>query len=150
VAGESKISTVGLGYGLNYRGYNIVDLANHSTFEEVLYLLLFERMPTKNELDSFVKKIASMRDIPAPLAEVLERIPKDAHPMDVMRCISSFLGTLEPEGPKHDQISIAVRLIAVFGPCLLYWYHFHKDGKRIKGSTGPTDSVALNFMKLFL
>lgn len=45
-AGDSKISTVGTGYGLNYRGYNIIDLAKYSTFEEVFYLLLFERLPT--------------------------------------------------------------------------------------------------------
>lgn len=46
VAGDSKISTVGIGGGLNYRGYNINELAEKSTFEEVLYLLLFERLPT--------------------------------------------------------------------------------------------------------
>lgn len=46
-AGNSKISTVGTGEGLNYRGYNIKDLAEHSTFEEVFYLLLFDRLPTK-------------------------------------------------------------------------------------------------------
>jgi 2-methylcitrate synthase len=45
VAGDSKICTVGAGLGLNYRGYNIDDLARHSTFEEVFYLLLFERLP---------------------------------------------------------------------------------------------------------
>jgi 2-methylcitrate synthase len=50
-AGDSKISTVGKGYGLNYRGYNVEDLASHSTFEEVFYLLLWERLPSKSELD---------------------------------------------------------------------------------------------------
>lgn len=55
VAGDSKISTVGLGYGLNYRGYNIIELAEKSTFEEVFYLLLFERLPLKKELSDFVQ-----------------------------------------------------------------------------------------------
>ena len=54
-AGDSKISTVGTGTGLNYRGYNIIDLAAHSTFEEVFYLLLFERLPLQDELTAFVK-----------------------------------------------------------------------------------------------
>ena len=54
-AGDSKISTVGKGLGLNYRGFSIEDLAQHSTFEEVYYLLLFERLPTSSELDIFVK-----------------------------------------------------------------------------------------------
>ena len=45
VAGDSKIATVGLGNGLNYRGYNVEELAEKSTFEEVFYLLLYERLP---------------------------------------------------------------------------------------------------------
>jgi 2-methylcitrate synthase len=62
-AGDSKVSTVGKGLGLNYRGYSIEELANNSTFEEVFYLLLFERLPTQDELDSFVKEIAGRRTI---------------------------------------------------------------------------------------
>ena len=41
-----------------------------------------------------------------------------------------------------------MRLVALFGPCLLYWHHFHASGKRLEGFTGPTDTVAMNFMKL--
>jgi 2-methylcitrate synthase len=70
--------------------------------------------------------------------------------MDVMRCVSSFMGTLEEESKTNGPIDISIRLVALFGPALLYWYHFHKSGIRIDGYTGPTDSVALNFMKLFL
>lgn len=84
------------------------------------------------------------------LKQILERVPATAHPMDVMRCVSSILGTLEPEdGKEFNQIGIAVRLVALFGPCLLYWHHFHRSGLRINGFTGTSDSVALNFMKLF-
>jgi 2-methylcitrate synthase len=72
VAGDSKISTVGFGYGLNYRGYNIVELAEKSTFEEVFYLLLFERLPLKKELNDFIREIASKRYIPMGLKKVLE------------------------------------------------------------------------------
>jgi 2-methylcitrate synthase len=70
-AGDSKIATVGLGSGLNYRGYNINELAEHSTFEEVFYLLLFERLPTRNELDTFIERIANQRYIPMHLKQVL-------------------------------------------------------------------------------
>ena len=70
--------------------------------------------------------------------------------MDVMRCVASFLGTIEEETPSNGPIEISIRLVAIFGPALLYWYHWHKSGIRIDGYTGPTDSVALNFMKLFL
>ena len=96
-AGDSKISTVGKGTGLNYRGYNIEDLAANSTFEEVFFLLLFERLPTQAELDHFVKEISELRHIPESLAKVLELVPKTTHPMDVMRTVCSFLGNVEPE-----------------------------------------------------
>jgi len=72
--------------------------------------------------------------------------------MDVMRCVSSFLGTLEEENIKggNGPIEISIRLVGVFGPALLYWHHYHKSGIRIDGYTGPEDTVAMNFMKLFL
>lgn len=151
VAGDSRIATVGIGNGLNYRGYGITDLAEKSTFEEVFYLLLYERLPLQPELDAFVEEIASKRYIPAMLKQILERIPSTAHAMDVMRCVSSVLGTLEPEGAHAESTAdkIAIRLVALFGPCLLYWYHFHKNGLRIQGYTGKKDTVALNFLKLF-
>jgi 2-methylcitrate synthase len=80
---------------------------------------------------------------------VLEQIPASAHPMDVMRCISSFLGTIAPEDEKSNTpTQISILLVALFGPCLLFWHHFHTSGIRIEGYTGPLDSVASNFMKL--
>lgn len=149
VAGDSKIATVGLGSGLNYRGYNINELAENSTFEEVFYLLLFETLPTQIELDAFTERIARQRYIPMHLKQVLENIPANAHPMDVMRCVSSVLGTLEPENAEEfNQVSISIRLVALFGPCLLYWHHFHRSGLRLEGFTGAKDTVATNFMKL--
>jgi len=59
--------------------------------------LLYERLPNTTELDEFFKLIAKQRKIPDALKHVLELIPKTAHPMDIMRCVSSFLGTIEPE-----------------------------------------------------
>lgn len=52
--------------------------------------------------------------------------------MDIMRTISSVMGILEPETDKNDQVSITLRLIGMFGPALLYWYHFTTNGLRIK------------------
>lgn len=150
IAGDSKISTVGIGEGLNYRGYNIKDLAEKSTFEEVLYLLLNERLPLQQELDEIIRKISQLRDIPPNLQAILENLPANSHPMDVLRTTCSALGTLEPESPSNNQFEITIRLIAIFGPALLYWYHFHKSkGQlKIKTNTGANDSVASNFVKL--
>lgn len=148
IVGDSKISTVGTGAGLTYRGYNIKDLADHSTFEEVVFLLLKERLPSKEELDQLIRHMSSLRDIPSSLKNILENIPSTADPMDVMRTACSALGTLEPENEKNDQVQIAIRLIALFGPVLLYWHHFHVNKIRIQTYTGEYDTVASNFIKL--
>lgn len=150
IAGESKISTVGLGFGLNYRGYSIEDLARHCSFEEVAYLLLLGSLPTLPELTQFKKRVCASRTLPSSLKTVIELMPKTAHPMEVTRTIASFLGVIEPEGPKNDQLSIAIRLIAVFGPAICYWYHYSNFGRRIEEHTGENDSIAANFMKILL
>lgn len=88
---------MGLGVGLNYRGYSIEDLSENCIFEEVLYLLIFKVLPTQEQLKKLRQQIASKRTLPAPLKKILELLPKDANPMDVMRTISSVMGILEPE-----------------------------------------------------
>ena len=131
VAGESAICTVGKeGVGLNYRGYSIHDLAERATFEEVAYLLIHQKLPTVAELDHYRKRLVSKRELPPALKVVLEQIPREAHPMDVLRTGCSMLGTLEPESTSNKQEQIADRLLAAFPGMLLYWYHFHKNGKK--------------------
>ena len=150
IAGETAIATVGIsGAGLNYRGYRIEDLARYSTFEEVTYLLLNKKLPTKQQYEDFCKELWSLRTLPNGLKQILEAIPKEAHPMDVMRTIASSMGLYEPEKEDNsNQLQCVMRLVAVFGPALLYWYHFSISGIRIDPQTGPEDSVAVNFVKL--
>ena len=148
IAGRTAIATVGKeGKGLTYRGYSINDLAEQATFEEVAYLLVYGRLPTKPELSDYKEKLRNLRALPQPLKTVLEQVPGKAHPMDVMRTGCSALGTLEPEGESRDQISVANRLIACFSSILLYWHHFHASGKRIDPETGD-DSSAGHFLHL--
>jgi 2-methylcitrate synthase len=149
--GESSICTVGQGLGLNYRGYDIQDLAEKcECFEEVAYLLLHGELPTRAELDNYIRYMASLRDLPASLKVVLENTPPTAHPMDVLRSTVSVLGTLEPESTMDAAtgVKIGERLIAVQGPALLYWHHFHHSKQRINPNTKPTDTIARNFLKL--
>lgn len=130
--GSTTISTVGKsGLGLTYRGYDIHDLAEQTQFEEVAYLLIYGTLPTKNELRVYQEKLVKLREIPNALKTVLETIPAFAHPMDVLRTGCSLLGNLEPESPQNTQENIANRLIACMPGILLYWYHFHKNGKRL-------------------
>src|SRR5678816_2188066 len=86
VAGRTAISTVGKeGVGLTYRGYSIDELAEKATFEEVAFLLLYEHLPDAIELDSYRKTLASLRGLPTALKTVLEQLPANTHPMDVLR-----------------------------------------------------------------
>lgn len=141
VAGQTALCTVGKeGAGLTYRGYDVRDLAKTcQSFEEVAYLLWYGKLPNQAELDAYVARLKSMRDLPQALKEVLERIPASAHPMDVMRTGVSVLGTLEPELSFDQQLDVADRLLASMPAMLLYWYHFSHNGKRIDCVTDEPD-----------
>jgi 2-methylcitrate synthase len=135
-AGETEISTVGIeGNNLRYRGYNVKDLAENSTFYEVAYLILRGRLPTEAELDRWTERLLGMRAVPQPLKDVLERIPANAHPMDVLRTGVSFLGNIEEEGDFSRELRVAERLLAVMPSILLYWYRYSHDNVRIETET---------------
>jgi len=147
-AGQTALCTVGQeGAGLTYRGYDIYDLSNNASFEEVAFLLLHGHLPTRTELDGYVEKIKENRGLPDALATVLEMIPADAHPMDVLRTGVSFLGNVEPEGDFSHQADVADRLLACLPSMLLYWHRFHVDGVRINTETND-DSVAGHFLHM--
>jgi 2-methylcitrate synthase len=142
-AGQTSISTVGKeGLGLTYRGYSIEDLAEKSTFEEVAYLLIYRELPDRNELEDYRKRLVSLRGLPDDLKAVLEKLPPQTNPMDVLRTGCSVLGCLEPEGPKREPVQIANRLLSAFPSILLYWYQFHKQGNRIETQTNDPGIAA--------
>lgn len=147
-AGETALCTVGKeGAGLTYRGYDIYDLADNASFEEVAYLLMHGSLPNRRELDRYIEKLKSLRGLPDRLREVLEMLPADTHPMDVLRSGVSVLGNFEPEGDFANQSDVADRLLACLPSMLLYWHRFHADGKRIDVQTGD-DSVSGHFLHL--
>jgi 2-methylcitrate synthase len=148
VAGQTAIATVGKeGKGLNYRGYSIHDLAENATFEETSYLLIYGKLPNLEELALYRAKLKRLRGLPADLKTVLEQLPANAHPMDVMRTGCSALGTMESEAEGHNQTDIADRLISCFASMLLYWHHFSQNGTRIETETND-DSIAGHFLHL--
>jgi len=147
-AGRTAICSCGVeGMGLNYRGYDILELAEESTFEEVAYLLLRGELPKRKQLEVFKNQLARLRDLPQELKDVLERIPKATHPMDVMRTGCSMLGTLEPEADFKEQQQVADRLLAAFPSILMYWHQFVTHGKRIDTVTDD-DTLAGHLLHL--
>jgi 2-methylcitrate synthase len=151
VAGNTALCTVGrTGNDLHYRGYDILDIADVCEFEEIAHLLVHEKLPTAAELAAYKTRLKALRAVPQPIREILERIPGTAHPMDVMRTAVSALGTVEPEGDRHDANdarAIADRLMASLGSMLLYWHHWCRRSKRIDVETAD-DSIGGHFLHL--
>ena len=150
-AGNTALCTVGrTGNDLHYRGYDILDFATASEFEEIAYLLVHGKLPNTAELASYKAKLKALRGIPASVKAVLEQLPASAHPMDVMRTAVSALGCALPEKDDHNSAGakdIADRLIASLGSMLLYWYHFAVNGKRIDVETDD-GSIGGHFLHL--
>jgi 2-methylcitrate synthase len=147
IVGDTAISTVGKeGVGLTYRGYDIHDLAAHSTFEEVAYLLIYGELPTLDQLAAYRKKLIKLRGIPNEIKLLLETIPSTAHPMEVLRTCVSMLGTLEDQSIGAG--NIADRLIACTPSMLLYWYQYHLNNIRIETSRCDEDNIAGYFLEL--
>ena len=150
-AGNTALCTVGrTGNDLHYRGYDILDFATSSEFEEIAYLLVHGKLPNRAELAGYKAKLKSLRGVPASVKAVLEQLPASAHPMDVMRTGVSALGCALPEKDDHNHPGardIADRLMASLGSMLLYWYHFAVNGKRIEVETDD-DSIGGHFLHL--
>lgn len=150
-AGNTALCTVGRsGNDLHYRGYDILEFADSAEFEEVAYLLVHEKLPTAAELSAYKAKLKGLRGLPQAVKTALEAVPASAHPMDVMRCGVSVLGTVEPEKEDHGVAGardIADRLMACLGSMLLYWHHFSRDRRRIEVETGD-DSIGGHFLHL--
>jgi 2-methylcitrate synthase len=150
-AGNTALCTVGRsGNDLHYRGYDILDIARASEFEEIAYLLVHGKLPNRAELAGYKAKLKSLRGVPAAVKAALEQLPASAHPMDVMRTGVSVLGCVQPEKDDHNHPGardIADRLMASLGPMLLYWYHWSHNGKRID-TDSDEDSIGGHFLHL--
>ncbi len=148
VAGKTALSTVGKsGAGLTYRGYDVQDLAENCQFEEVAYLIFFGELPSTEQLAQYKAKLKSLRALPQALKEVLECIPADSHPMDVMRTGVSMLGNIETEASFTDQQDVADRILATLPAIICYWYRYSHDGVRIEENTDD-DSIGAQFLHL--
>jgi 2-methylcitrate synthase len=150
-AGNTALCTVGRsGNDLHYRGYDILEFADSSEFEEIAYLLVHGTLPTRAELAGYKAKLKALRGLPAAVKAALETLPAASHPMDVMRTGVSALGCMLPE--KEDQNppgarDIADRLMASLGSMLLYWFHYAHHGKRIDVETDD-DTIGGHFLHL--
>src|SRR6202043_2263647 len=115
IAGETKICWVDPNAGLMYRGYDIHEMGNKATFEEVAFLLLNGELPNGKQLKEFREQIAAERELPKEVTEMLRLLPKATHPMDMLRTGVSMLGAFDKELNDHSHdanIRKSIRLIA--------------------------------------
>ena len=148
VAAQSAIGDVNGEEGkLIYQGYDIHDLAEHSTFEEVVFLLWNGRLPNQSELDELTGKIRANYKVPGEIIAGMKYMPKDADPMDVLRTCVSALDFYDKEGHHTDRESAmhsAVKITGQIGTIGAAWDRI-RNGKDVV-SPDPSLSIAENFL----
>jgi 2-methylcitrate synthase len=151
VAGNTALCTVGrTGNDLHYRGYDILQIAEHCEFEEIAHLLVHGELPNPAQLSIYKARLRGLRGLPPVVRQVLEALPATSHPMDVLRSGVSALGCALPESEDHGEAGardIADRLLASLGSMLCYWHHFARSGRRIEVQTDD-DSIGGHFLHL--
>ncbi len=134
---------------LFYQGYNIHDLAQHSTFEEVVYLLWFGKLPNKEELANLSADLASNRRLPPDFVEMMKRWPAGALPMEALRTAVSALSMYDPDGQDNSRtanIAKATRLTAKIPTIIAYWDNIRKGRQPLPPKTDV--NLACNFLYL--
>jgi citrate synthase len=148
VAGTSSICLVdGIEGRLLYFGYDIRDLAEHSSFSEVAYLLWYGRLPTKKEFAEFDQTFRSFIELPAETLKILRIFPRAATPMEVLRTAVSSLGHYDPDSGNtaHDaSLRKAMRLTARLGSIVTAHERLRQGLDPIKPVHG--ESIAYNFL----
>ena len=148
VIAESRICEVdGANGRLIYRGYLVQDLAENATFEEVSFLLLYEKLPDKNELKEFQRQLAAERALPPEVIAAMKTRPKEALPMDVLQAVVPMLANHDPEVSDQSQeavLRMATRLIAKFGSIIATWDRIRNDKEPVEPS--PDLDHAANFL----
>ena len=135
VAAQSSIGDVNGEQGiLIYQGYDIHDLAENSTFEEVVFLLWNGRLPKKDELEEFQNRIRKNYAAPTEVIALMKQFPKDSEPMDVLRTSVSMLDFYDSQGHGTDRdhaVRAAIRLTAQIGTLVAAWERIRNDKEPI-------------------
>jgi len=148
VIADTRICEVdGANGRLIYRGYLVQDLAENATFEEVSFLLLYEKLPDKHELEEFRRQLAAERALPPEVIAAMKTRPKSALPMDVLQAVVPMLANHDPDIRDQSQeavLRMATRLIAKFGTIIAAWDRIRNGQEPVAPS--PDLDHAANFL----
>ena len=148
VAAETAVSDIDGQKGvLSYVGYDIHDLADNATFEEVVYLLHNLELPNSNQLEDLKQQLGSEREPNAFVMELMPQLSKNCAPMSMLRTACSASSAKDPDGwdtSEEANYRKAIRLTAVFPTLVAYYDRLRKDQQLI--APDPTLSQAANFL----
>lgn len=130
---------------LYYRGYSIYDLAEFSNFEETSYLILYGKLPNKEELDWFTERLKEERQIPESIIRFLREVRKDASPMDILRTSVSLLG-IEDNKTDEPLDAKGIKLIAKFPTIISYYARLRKGQEIVEPDPKLTHSENFLYM----
>jgi len=145
---STKVSDVdGIAGKLIYRGYVVKDLAEHAVFEEIVHLLLEERLPNREELTSLKAGLGENRSIPGSVISALKTMPRNSLPMDILQSAAAMLANHDPDirsYSKDASMKMAIRLIAKMPTVLAAWHRIRSNEEPV----GPSDNLdhAGNFL----
>jgi 2-methylcitrate synthase len=147
LAGETAISTVT--GGLRYRGYPVTELAEHASFDEVAYLLLYGDLPASRQLTDFQKRLVAARQLPSALRDLLKAVPRDANPMDVLRSSVSVLSHFDPDVADNGHDANLRKAEQLLGQIPVAVAHFYRLSKGLDPvPPGAEPSQAANFLTM--
>jgi citrate synthase len=149
-AAETKISYVDPMGALYYEGYDIDDLVEQVCYEEVVYLLLHNRLPNRQELDGIRTSLVSEMNLPGEIIEMIKNVPFCGHPMEVLRTAVSRLGEFDPDCNNLSESANqkrAVQLIAKVPTIVATYHRLHTNQPIVKPN--PNDGLAENFLYMF-
>jgi len=148
VIADTRICEVdGANGRLIYRGYLVQDLAENASFEEVSFLLLYEKLPDKDELEEFKRQLAADRALPPDVIAAMKTRPKEALPMDVLQAVVPMLANHDPDirdQSREAVLRMATRLIAQFGTIIAAWDRIRNNKEPVAPS--PDLDHAANFL----
>ena len=150
IAAQTRLSDVrGEAGELVYAGYDINELAGKVSYEEVIHLLHWNHLPNKKELTELKATLASDRELPQGVVDLLRIVPRNTPPMDVIRTAVSALGCFDPQRDDHsydDERRKAMQLIARI-PIITAYFHRIRQGKEVLAPK-PELGEAANFLYL--
>lgn len=134
---------------LVYRGYDIADLAEHSTYEEVAHLVWYGSLPTRSQLTELETSMAGQRELPAEIERLIGEAPRKAHPMDVLRTAVSALGMYDPDARDNSReanLRKAIRLTAQVPTVVAHFEKLRKGEPAVRPQAGG--NLAASFLRM--